>query len=342
MLNIHQGGARLCDGLTRREALRLGGLGVFGLSMPQLLRQSQARAASAPTARAKSCIVLFLMGGPPQHSTWDPKPDAPAEVRGDFEPIATNVPGMSDLRADAAHRPRGRQALRPARHVHRRQRPLVQRLLHAHRPAAPADELRERQPRPAQRLPQPRAPSSAGSRMAASGLPAAVTLPHRIFNTDGSVWPGQDAGFLGRAPTPGSSPAMLTTRGYRIRRVRPARRRRRRSDSDGRSDLLRPTGRPELDCRGRTRTAATLRRADPSRRSTCCGRPSPRRAFRLDRGAGSVPRPLRPDARSARACCWPAGWSRRASAGAGQLVSRPRRAARQPLLGQPCQGEPAG
>ena len=44
--------------------------------------------------RARSCIVLFLMGGPPQHSTWDPKPDAPAEVRGDFGPIATTVPGL--------------------------------------------------------------------------------------------------------------------------------------------------------------------------------------------------------------------------------------------------------
>src|SRR5665213_3076909 len=101
MLNVYQGGARLCDGLTRREVLRLGGLGVFGLSMPQLLRHRQAQAASTLTGnestrgRAKSCIVLFLMGGPPQHSTWDPKPDAPAEVRGDFGPIATTVPGLS-------------------------------------------------------------------------------------------------------------------------------------------------------------------------------------------------------------------------------------------------------
>src|SRR3954451_9610468 len=44
--------------------------------------------------RAKRCILLFLMGGPPQHSTWDPKPDAPPEVRGEFGPIPTSVPGM--------------------------------------------------------------------------------------------------------------------------------------------------------------------------------------------------------------------------------------------------------
>ena len=79
--------------------LRAGGLGVAGLSLAQLLRgEKSARAATAVAApssgRARSCIVLFLMGGPPQHSTWDPKPNAPAEVRGEFAPIATTVPGM--------------------------------------------------------------------------------------------------------------------------------------------------------------------------------------------------------------------------------------------------------
>src|SRR5688500_14476401 len=80
-------------GFSRREALRAGGLSALGLSLPALL---QARAAAAPAgaARARSCIVLFLMGGPPQHSTWDPKPDAPAEVRGEFAPTDTSVPGL--------------------------------------------------------------------------------------------------------------------------------------------------------------------------------------------------------------------------------------------------------
>src|SRR4051812_8231242 len=89
---------RLCDGISRREILRVGGLGAFGLSLPFLTQQRQARADTAPireagAKRAKSCIVLFLMGGPPQHSTWDPKPDAPKEVRGEFGPISTSVPG---------------------------------------------------------------------------------------------------------------------------------------------------------------------------------------------------------------------------------------------------------
>src|SRR5216683_5274974 len=101
MLTIHQEGARLCDGLTRRDWLRVGGLGLFGLSMPELLRSGQtaaaktARSAGPGRGKAKSCIVLFLMGGPPQHSTWDPKPDAPAEIRGQFKPIATSVPGIT-------------------------------------------------------------------------------------------------------------------------------------------------------------------------------------------------------------------------------------------------------
>src|SRR5438552_9072181 len=100
MLSIQSSGARLCDGLTRREMLRVGGLGTLGLSLPALLRERATAATAKPlsTARrgkAKACIVLFLMGGPPQQSTWDPKPDAPAQVRGDFKPIPTSVTGLS-------------------------------------------------------------------------------------------------------------------------------------------------------------------------------------------------------------------------------------------------------
>jgi len=98
MLTIHDQGTRLCDGLTRREWLRIGSLGLFGLGLPDLLRQSGTAAAPARPDRAfskaKACIVLFYLGGPPQHETWDPKPDAPAEVRGEFKPIATNLPGV--------------------------------------------------------------------------------------------------------------------------------------------------------------------------------------------------------------------------------------------------------
>ena len=85
----------------RREVLRMGGLSCLASCLPGLLR-SQARAASAiePPAnsrlfgKAKQVIMLFLSGGPPQHETFDPKPLAPAEIRGPFKPISTNVPGI--------------------------------------------------------------------------------------------------------------------------------------------------------------------------------------------------------------------------------------------------------
>jgi uncharacterized protein (DUF1501 family) len=77
--------------MNRRDVLRVGSLPLLGVSLPGLM---QARAAT-PTARgrAKACIVLFMWGGPAQQDTWDPKPDAPVEFRGEFETIATRIPG---------------------------------------------------------------------------------------------------------------------------------------------------------------------------------------------------------------------------------------------------------
>jgi hypothetical protein len=87
-------------GVTRRNFLRIGGLvGAGGLALPELLRQrasaAQAgRSASDGFGRAKSCILLFMGGGPSQIATFDLKPNAPPEVRGEFKPIATDVPGL--------------------------------------------------------------------------------------------------------------------------------------------------------------------------------------------------------------------------------------------------------
>ena len=91
---------RCCEGLTRRELLRIGGLSALGLSLPELLRAKAAQAAGSPASpfgnhfgQAKSCIVVFLFGAPAHQDTFDMKPDAPSEVRGEFKPIATAVPG---------------------------------------------------------------------------------------------------------------------------------------------------------------------------------------------------------------------------------------------------------
>jgi hypothetical protein len=85
--------------MDRRNFLRVGGLGAGGFALPALLAR---RASAAPPprspadgfGRAKSCIVLFMGGGPSQFATFDPKPDSPAEIRGDFRPIPTDVPGI--------------------------------------------------------------------------------------------------------------------------------------------------------------------------------------------------------------------------------------------------------
>lgn len=83
--------------ITRREVLRAGGLGLglHGLGLSTYLRARPASIPGAPTfGRARSCILLFMWGGPAQQETWDLKPEAPEEVRGEFRPIATTVPGL--------------------------------------------------------------------------------------------------------------------------------------------------------------------------------------------------------------------------------------------------------
>lgn len=194
--------ARLCDGLSRRTLLQAGGLGLIGAGLGSLgSRTALASTAAASFGQAKRCIVLFLMGGPPQHSTWDPKPDAPAEVRGEIPPIATNVPGlqigellprtsllmdhMAVLRAvatdDNAHSSSGYFMLTGHPHI-----PMNQENAN---PGAPND----------------RPNMAAIVQHLAKGhplLPPAVRLPHHIFNTDNSVWPGQESGYLGHSANP--------------------------------------------------------------------------------------------------------------------------------------------
>jgi hypothetical protein len=96
MLSICDRPTKLSDGLSRRELLRIGGLGMLGASLPSLLQAARRGNSNTDAAfgRAKNVIFLYLAGGPPQHETFDPKPDAPAEVRGPFKPISTNIPGI--------------------------------------------------------------------------------------------------------------------------------------------------------------------------------------------------------------------------------------------------------
>src|SRR5215471_5691249 len=99
MLRLLGSPRTLCDGRTRREFLRIGGLGALGLGLSDALRFWEARAESAVKkaagfGSAKSCILLFPYGSPPQHETFDPKPDAPAEIQGELKAIRSVVPGV--------------------------------------------------------------------------------------------------------------------------------------------------------------------------------------------------------------------------------------------------------
>jgi len=91
MLTIYGPGQRFCDGISRRNFLKIGALGLGGLSLPQLL---QAEAQSGIRRSHKAVIMVFLPGGPSHQDIFDLKMDAPSEIRGEFKPIHTNVSGI--------------------------------------------------------------------------------------------------------------------------------------------------------------------------------------------------------------------------------------------------------
>jgi hypothetical protein len=203
MLAIHETiGSRLCDGWTRREWLHVGGLGAMGLSLPALLRGRPAFAKE--TAKAKAVIVICLLGGPPQHETWDPKPDAAAEISGGLKPIASATPGLMV----------GELMPQTARIT---DKICVLRGMCTNDPAHSSSGYYMTTGKPHQPIgvenAKPGAPNdwpSVGAvvrklRGDRGGLPAAITLPEQAANNGNLTWPGQDAGFLGR----GSDPWLL-------------------------------------------------------------------------------------------------------------------------------------
>lgn len=107
MLRILGSPKTFCDGVTRRDMLWAGGLGLLGLGMAPLVGRSSTGTATATAphrdraeavgksfGRAKSCILLYLYGAPSQLETFDMKPDAPVEIRGEFKPIRSSLPGL--------------------------------------------------------------------------------------------------------------------------------------------------------------------------------------------------------------------------------------------------------
>jgi hypothetical protein len=192
MFHLCGPGNRLCDGVTRREFLRVGGLSLAGLTLPELLR---ARAnGDAPRGRARSCIQLFMWGGPSQHETFDLKPHAPEGVRGEFRPIETNVPGIRicehlPLLARRADR---YAIVRSLTHTGVNHGTSAYHVLTGHVHSSPGTL----------RHPAPTDMPSVGCAVSRFGrqareLPAYVALPSVLHDGDGGEVPGQGPGVLG-------------------------------------------------------------------------------------------------------------------------------------------------
>jgi hypothetical protein len=185
--------------LNRRQLLRAGGLGFAGLTLSRLL-EAEALASRAPGGQGtgkklRSCILLYYYGGPSHLDTWDMKPNAPREVRGDFRSISTRVPGMKvcehmPLCAAVADR---LAVVRSLHHPMRNHNSAAVEALCGRTPERGDLELLGTDPNSfptygailSQQAPGP------------AGIPAHVSLPHVMYNV--VELPGQTAGFLGAA-----------------------------------------------------------------------------------------------------------------------------------------------
>src|SRR5579871_5507041 len=97
MITVLGSPRRCCDGVTRRETLRAGALSLLGgfFDLPSLMAMEDGRLAQSRPGKARSVILLYLLGGAATQDMFDLKPHAPAGVRSEFRPIASKVPGLS-------------------------------------------------------------------------------------------------------------------------------------------------------------------------------------------------------------------------------------------------------
>jgi len=198
--------------LSRRDLLRAGSLGTFGLGLADLMRHraSAGTIASSPSApgfgQAKRCLILFMWGGPSHIDTWDPKPEAPSEIRGEFAAIDTNVPGIQI----GEHFPMlARQVdklaiVRSMTHDDPAHLSSVHHILTGrHAPQVKSDRD------PPSRRDWPHIGSALGKlRPTSAALPPFVTMPWYVSHpaAPGGLAPGQHGGLLG----PGYDPFVVT------------------------------------------------------------------------------------------------------------------------------------
>ncbi len=198
MRNESWGSLSRSRSLSRRQLLRIGGLGSLGVGLSDLLRAEAFSAAKRPAPTIRSCILIFYYGGPSHHDTWDMKPRAPREVRGEFNSIATNVPGIRI----GEHQPFSAKVVDRLAIIRSMHHPMTN-----HNAAAFAT-LSGRTPLKGdlELLGNDRNdPPCLGSALSHQlperpGLPTFVALPHVMHNV--VMLPGQVAGFLGSAHNP--------------------------------------------------------------------------------------------------------------------------------------------
>lgn len=188
--------------LSRRVALQAGAIGLLGLGTNHLdaLRAAAANSRRGATAPARSVIYIFLSGGLAQHDSFDPKPEAPRGIRGDFSPIATNTPGIQicehlPMLAERSHL----WALcRSLTHPYNEHSQGHTAMLTGRTPMP--EGYNPSLPRPAD---WPSIASVAGAMTAPrNNLPPAVVLPERLVHNTGRVLPGQFGGIMGRRRDP--------------------------------------------------------------------------------------------------------------------------------------------
>jgi hypothetical protein len=258
---------------TRRRLLQVGGIGFVGLDLPTVLRAEAVSRPNAerPSARVKSCILVFYYGGPSHLETWDMKPDAPAEIRGEFKPIATSAPGVRICE----HMPRTARVMhhvaviRSMHHPMRNHNAAAVEALCGRTPLGGDQELLADD---SQAFPCYGSALTYALRDRPLTLPH-VALPHVMYNV--VRLPGQRAGFLGGAYDPLHVEADPNAPDFRVPDLElpagltPAR-------LEHRASLLR-----HVDRQVRAGEAAAVRSADPyyRRAFTLLSSPAVRRAF---------------------------------------------------------------
>jgi uncharacterized protein (DUF1501 family) len=198
---------RFCDGLSRRDFLRVGSLaaGSMGLSLADLTQ-----AAGSGRSGDVNCILLFLVGGPSQLDTWDPKPNAPDNVRGPFRPIQTSVPGVQ-ISENFPLMARMAQRYAILRSVNHQAAPIHET---GHQLMQTGHLFRSNQEYPhygavVSKLRGPRH----------NGVPPFVVLPSPITTTGVNVSHGQGAGPLGQPHDPFLLQGKMTTEGFRLANI---------------------------------------------------------------------------------------------------------------------------